>query len=194
MDKKAVVENIIKNRFLILGCAMLIAGTFFGMSMLKIIPEEICVNLYNFISKTSDDLFNLFINKFSFPFLIMICLYFSGTSIFGVFSALLGIFINGFIFGFENSLKYEFIGINYIVNSTINFFTSAVFINLILVIMTENSIFYSRQLSDIICNKNPEKSHYNTKNMHVKFLTFTVILAIISFISACFSLFIQPVL
>ena len=194
MDKKAVVENIIKNRFLILSCAMLIAGTFFGMSMLKIIPEEICVNLYNFISKTSDDLFNLFINKFSFPFLIMICLYFSGTSIFGVFSALLGIFINGFIFVLENSLKYEFIGINYIVNSTINFFTSAVFINLILVIMTENSIFYSRQLSDIICNKNSEKSHYNAKNMHVKFLTFTVILAIISFISACFSLFIQPVL
>lgn len=194
MDKKVIYENIYKNRFLIINCVVLIFGTIFGTSMLKIIPEEICENFYGFVSKQSSDLFNVFINRFSFPFIILLFLYFSGTSLLGMFSALAAIFINGFFYGFENSINYKFSGIDYVVNSLVIYFTSAVFMNFMIIVMAENSIFSSKQLHNIIDNKNPEKSHYNAKKSSVKFITFTVFAALISLISSAFLLFIQSVL
>ena len=106
MDKKVIYENIYKNRFLIISCVVLIFGTIFGTSMLKIIPEEICENFYGFVSKQSSDLFNVFINRFSFPFIILLFLYFSGTSLLGMFSALAAIFINGFFYGFGTFISF----------------------------------------------------------------------------------------
>lgn len=173
---------------------MLVFGTIFGTSMLKIIPEEICENFYGFVSKQSSDLFNVFINRFSFPFIILLFLYFSGTSLLGMFSALAAIFINGFFYGFENSINYKFSGMDYVVNSLVIYFTSAVFMNFMIIVMAENSIFSSKQLHNIIDNKNPENSHYNAKKSSVKFITFTVFAALISLISSAFLLFIQSVL
>ena len=194
MDKKVIYENIYKNRFLIISCVVLVFGTIFGTSMLKIIPEEICENFYGFVSKQSLDLFNVFINRFSLPFIILLFLYFSGTSLLGMFSALAAVFISGFFFGFENSINYKFSGMDYVINSLVIYFTSAVFMNFMIIVMAENSIFSSKQLHNIISNKNPEKSHYNAKKLSVKFITFTVFAALISLISAGFSLFIQSVL
>ncbi len=192
--KKEIFDCIYKNRFLIINCIVLIFGTLFGMSMLKIVPEEIQKNLFTYISNSSPEFINILINRFSFPFLVLIGIYLSGTSIFGSITAPLIVFINGFFFGFENAVKYRFTGMDYIINSLIVFFTSAVFINFILIIMAENSIFYSRQLLSCVTNNNLEKPHYNAKKLSVKFITFTAFFAFVSTISAYFSRFIQSVL
>ena len=135
MDKKVIYENIYKNRFLIISCVVLVFGTIFGTSMLKIIPEEICENFYGFVSKQSSDLFNVFINRFSFPFIILLFLYFSGTSLLGMFPALAAVFISGFFFGFENALNFKFLGMDYIVTALVIFFTSSIFLNFIILII-----------------------------------------------------------
>ncbi len=194
MDRKLIWDTFYKNRFLILSCLMLVLGTFFGTSMLKIIPEELSENLFGFVSKSSSEFINIFINRFSFPFIILFGIYLSGTCILGNFTAPAMIFINGFFFGFENALNFKFLGLNYAVSALVVFFTSAVFIDFIVLIMSENSICLSQQLLKCISNKNNEKPHYNAKNLTVKFISFTVIFAIICLISAGFYKFIQAVL
>ena len=173
---------------------MLILGTFFGTSMLKIIPEELSENLFGFVSKSSSEFINIFINRFSFPFIILFGIYLSGTCILGNFTAPAAIFINGFFFGFENALNFKFTGMDHVVSALVIFFTSAVFIDFILLIMSENSIYSSRQLSKCVSNKNDEKPHYNAKNLTVKFISFTAVFAIICLISAGFYKFIHSVL
>ncbi len=194
MDKKNIYEIIYKNRFLILTCSMLILGTIFGTSMLKVMPDEFSRNLFEIVSKTSTDFMNIFINKFIFSFFILSGLFFSGTGIFGSFTVPFLILINGLLFGMENALNYNFSGMDYIFNSLINFSTSALFINFLLIIMSENSIFSSKQISKAVFENSNEKTHYNAKKITVKFITFTVIFTIISLISACFYKFIQPIL
>ena len=194
MDKKTIFSTVYKNRFLFLICSMLILGTFFGTVVLKIIPENIAENLFGFVSKSSLDFKGIFINSFSFPFIIIIGIYLSGTGIFGSFTAPAILFINGFFFGFENALNYKFSGMNYIINSVIIFFTLTVFIDFMMIVLSENSIYYSKQLAACLNDKNTEKPHYNAKKITVKFVTFTVILAVVSFISSCFYKFIQPIL
>lgn len=194
MDRKVIWNALYKNRFLILSCLMLILGTFFGTSMLKIIPEELSENLFGFVSKSSSEFINIFINRFSFPFIILFGIYLSGTCILGNFTAPAAIFINGFFFGFENALNFKFTGMDHTVSALVIFFTSAVFIDFILLIMSENSIYSSRQLSKCVSNKNDEKPHYNAKNLTVKFIGFTAVFAIICLISAGFYKFIHSVL
>ncbi len=194
MDRKIIVDTFIKNRFLILSCLMLVFGTLFGTSMLKIIPEELSSNLFNLISRTSSDFINVFINRFSFPFIILIGIYLSGTGIFGKFTSLVLLFIYGFFLGFEDAINFKFSGMDYIVSALVIFFTSAVFINFILLIMAENSIYSSRQLLKCLYDKTSEKPHYNTKKLTVKFISFTAISAIICLVSALFYKFIQSVL
>ena len=194
LDRKLIWNALYKNRFLILSCLMLILGTFFGTSMLKIIPEEISGNLFECISKSTSDYINIFINRFSFPFIILFGIYLSGTGILGNFTASAVIFINGFFFGFENALNFKFSGMDHTVSALVIFFTSAVFIDFILLIMSENSIYLSRQLSKCVSNKNDEKPHYNAKKLTVKFISFTAVFAVICLISAGFYKFIQSVL
>ena len=194
MERKIIFETVYKNRFLILNCLMLFLGTIFGTSMLKIIPEELSGNLFAFVSKSSSDFINIFINRFSFPFIILTGIYFSGTGIFGSFTAPAMIFISGFFFGFENALNFKFSGMDHVVSALVIFFTSVVFIDFILLIMSENSIYLSLQLSKCVSNRNDEKQHYNAKNLTVKFISFTAVFAVICLISAGFYKFIQSVL
>ena len=194
MDKKLIFNVVYKNRFMVISCIMLILGTLFGNSVLKIIPEEISENLFEFISKSTSDFINIFINRFSFPFIILIGIYLSGTGILGCFTAPAILFINGFFFGFENALNFKFLGMNYVVSALVVFFTSAVFIDFILLIMSENSIQSSLRLLNCVSNKNVEKTHYNTRNLTVKFISFTVIFVIICLIYTVFYKFIQSVL
>ena len=64
----------------------------------------------------------------------------------------------------------------------------------ILLIMSENSIRSSLQLLNCVSDKYDEKTHYNAKNLTVKFIGFTVIFVIICLISSVFYKFIQSVL
>ena len=194
MDKKTLYNALYKNRFLIINCLMLVFGTMFGTSMLKVMPEELSTNLFEFIEKPSTDFLNLFTDKFTFPFLTLFGIYLSGTGILGKFTAPFLIFITGFFFGFENAINYKFSGLDYIVDSLIIFFLSTIFIDFLLIIMSENSVFSSLALSETISQNTPEKPHYNAKKITVKFVAFTVIFVIICLIYSAFYKFIQPIL
>lgn len=194
MDKKALYRNIYENRFLIISCAVLIFGTVFGMSMLKVIPAEITENYHKLISESNYEIINLFINRFSLSFMVIMCLYLSGTSVLGIFSAPAAVFLNGLFIGFQNAVNYKYSGMDHIINSLILFFTSTVFSNYFILIMSESALIYSGRLIDTVSGKTTEKAHYNAKKLTVKLIGFTVVLAVISMISAVFTSFIQPVL
>ena len=40
MDRKMFIDSLIKNKYLILICVVIVLGTFFGVSMLKFLPNE----------------------------------------------------------------------------------------------------------------------------------------------------------
>lgn len=191
MDKIFDLNTVLKNRFLILSCAVLILGTVFGTSMLKFLPEEVLKNLFGFLSNRPSDFMNEFINKLSFPLLILISLYFSGSGIFGSFTAPFLVFIYGAFYGFENSLNYMFYGADYIVSCMISFFTGTFFYGFAILLMSENSIFSSKSIMNCIKGKSEEKPHYNAKKQAVKLVAFTACFAIISVFSAFISLFVR---
>lgn len=194
MDKNTVLNSIHKNKLLIICCTVLILGTAFGMSMLKIIPKEISENLFNFISTSSKNTANIFLNRFSFSFLVLICIFLSGTSTLGSITTYIIIFVDGLFFGFENALNYNHIGVNYIITSIVVFFSSKIFIDFMLIMMAESAIVQSRQLTLAVSSSNSEKPYYNAKKLCIKFLAFTVCFVFISAFSAFFIKFIQSVL
>ena len=61
MDRKTLFKRVLKNRYLILVCLILILGTYFGTCVLKIIPENIAENLFGFVSKSALDFKGVFI-------------------------------------------------------------------------------------------------------------------------------------
>lgn len=191
MERKLIMNAVIKNRFLILSCLMLICGTFFGMGMIRYLPEEICKNIFNFISVFQKDYLNIFLNIFSFPFLILLALFFSGSCIFGNLTAPFLIFVFGAVEGFENSVVYMFLGENYIIYEMIYYLTGTVCFNYILIIMSENSLAAVKKLNYSIKETNSEKPYYNAKNQIVKFVAFTFVFVVISSFSAFIYVFVN---
>lgn len=191
IERKLIFDTVYKNRFLILSCVVLIAGTFFGTSMLKYLPENICKNLYSFISQNPESFSTEFLNKFCFPFMILICIYLAGFSALGCITSLAAVFINGAFFGLENGLNYMFSGTDYIISGLISFFTAKLYFCFMLIIMAESTVFLSRRISEKLKNNSAEIPHYNAKNQTVKFITFTFAFAIFSAVSAYISMFIR---
>lgn len=191
MDRKAIVDAIYKNRFLILICTVLILGTLFGIYVLKILPENICRNLYGFISENSNNFANEMLNRFSFPFIILTAEFFAGFSLLGKFTSPAATFINGVFFGFENGLKYMFLGKDFITSGVISYFTSTLYFGFFVILMAEASVCCSKQLYFSIKNSNTEKTLYNAKKQTVKFITFTLIIAVFSAFSAFISCIIR---
>ena len=192
MEKKLIFSDIYKNRFLILSCLMLISGTIFGTSMLRFLPEEVLENLYGFLSEQTENFPNEFINRFFFPFAVLMGLYFSGSGIFGRFTAPVLVFIYGSVFGLENSLKFMFSGADYLMDSMILFFSGTFFFGFSLLIMSENSIFSSKGIVSCIKGKNDGKPLYNAKKQAIKFAAFTACFIIISAFSAFITQFLRP--
>ena len=54
MSKKTVLATLKKNRYLIISCAVLIAGIVFGTAVLKYLPNELCRSIYEITSKESE--------------------------------------------------------------------------------------------------------------------------------------------
>ena len=191
---KEYFEYIYKNRYLLLSCVVLLLGTVFGTSMLKIMSDEICRNIYIFISSDTDNLQNIFMNIFAFPFLTLILIFLSGTSFLGKITVPLMIFINGFVYGLKNAIFYSNSGADYITYDVISFFTSTLFFAFSLIIMSENSIVMSNMILEFIKKPNAEKPHYNAKKQYVKLATFTAVFVLISILSAQITLFIRSAL
>lgn len=175
MDRKKTFELLLKNRFLILSCVVLILGTLFGTSVLKIIPEEVCGNLFIIISEKSESFMGCFLNKFCFSFVILLGIYLSGFSIIGTVLTFSTIFINGMVYGIQNGILYMFYSSDYILSGLLSYALSTLYFGFLIIIMAESSVFSSRRILDILKNKNTEKTHYNAKNQTVKFFTFTAI-------------------
>ncbi|MBQ7124218.1 MAG: hypothetical protein IJO01_06365 [Oscillospiraceae bacterium] len=175
MDRKKTFELLLKNRFLILSCVVLILGTLFGTSVLKIIPEEVCGNLFIILSEKSESFMGCFLNKFCFSFVILLGIYLSGFSIIGTVLTFSTIFINGMVYGIQNGILYMFYSSDYILSGLLSYALSTLYFGFLIIIMAESSVFSSRRILDILKNKNTEKPHYNAKNQTVKFFTFTAI-------------------
>ena len=179
MDRKMFSESAAKNKFLIIICVILILGTFFGLSMLKFLPDEFKKNLFIFLSSEPEKIYNVIINKFTFPFITLFCLYFSGTSLIGNIISLITIFIYGSVYGFRNGIIYMFNQNDYILKEIISYFSGTLFFGFLLILMAENSFNSALQIRFDIKKENKEKPHYNARKYTVKFFGFTVVFAII---------------
>lgn len=165
-------------------CAVLVFGGIIGTSVLKILPENVIVNLFSFLNNENENFKSIFMNRFCFPAVILMVIYFSGFGLLGRFTALFAMFINGAFFAFENGLKYMFFGAEYFSKSMVSYFTATIFMFFLLLIMTENAICSSSLLNMIINNKNAEKPHFKAKKITVKFVAFTSAFAVFSAFSA----------
>ncbi|MBR5310017.1 MAG: hypothetical protein IKU42_02695 [Oscillospiraceae bacterium] len=194
MDRKEIFDTILKNRILILCCAMLIFGALFGICVLKILPETVCKNLFLFLSQKNENFINLFLNGFCFPATVLTAIYLSGFGLFGRFTALSALFINGVFYAFENGINYMFFGIGFFTKSMVTYFTSTLFIGFMLIIMAENAFYSSRLLSIIVEYNNAEKPHFKAKNLNIKYFTFTIVFALFSAFSAYISVILQKIL
>lgn len=194
MDKKEAIKIIYKNRVLIMFCAVLIFGSIFGICVLKIIPEEVCENLFLISSKNTENFFGEFLNKFCFSAIMLTMVYFSGLSIVGKYTSFFAVFLNGACFSFINGINYMFAGTEYFINAVVSYFTSAFYFGFMLIIMAENSFFSSVAITEIIKSNNAEKAHFKAKNITVKYIGFTAVLALFSAFSAYISIVIQSIL
>lgn len=194
MDKKIVINALYKNRILLMLCAVLIIGGVFGISVLKIIPENICKNLFIMTSKTTENFLNEFLNKFSLSAVFLILIYSAGLSIIGKYTSVFFVFAYGIFNTFASGLNYMFFGSQNFVNSVISYFTSALYFGFMLIIMAENSFYSSLALNEAVKNNNAEKARFKAKNLTVKFIGFTAVFAIFSAFSAYISIVIQSVL
>ena len=190
MDRKIVINALKKNKYLILICTVIVLGTFFGVSMLKFLPNEFEKNLFIFLSSEPKDIYNIIINKFAFPFIALFCLYFSGTSLIGNLTAIITMFLYGTVYGFQNGIFYAFGQNDHIFKEMISYFSGTVFFVFLLIIMAENSFFSSIRIKNAIKKTDQEKPHYDAKKQTVKFITFTVVFATISVFSSFFEKFI----
>lgn len=190
MDKKHIFEELYKNRWLILICTVLILGSFFGTSITDILPENICKNIFEFMSEKTESFTKEFINIFSFPFAVLFTLYLSGLSIPGYISSFVVIFIFGMINALKNSIIYMFLGSEFVIENFINFLTADIILLVMIIVMAESSFFASKKIIRCIKNTSDEKPIYNAKNNTVKLITFTAIFVIISSFSAYLRLFI----
>ncbi len=184
MDKKIILSTIYKNRFLLILCSVLIAGTFFGTYAAEKIPHETGENLFLLFAEEPEGFIRIFINRFCFPFAILLGIYLSGNSVLGIFSSPVCVFLNGMLFGFEKAVNYEFSGAENILKSVFFYFTATLYFLFFQIILAESSIEASIGITDIIKGKVKEKAQYNAKKHTVKFITFTFIFVIIATISA----------
>ncbi len=189
INRKQIFEIALKNRYIIILSIMLILGTVFGTSMLNILPEIICKNIFAFLSKETSDFYNNFFNIFSLSFFFLTASYLSGFSLIGSFFVPAIVFSNGIFYGFKNAVFYKFSGNEYILSSVLNLIITELFFVFLLIILSESAIFLSKSYSEKSKNQQnnpPEKSHYNARNHSVKFIAFTAISVIVSVFSAYF--------
>ena len=193
MDKKNVMAEIYKNRFLIIVCIVLIAGTFIGSYSAEKIPEEMNRNIQMIFSEEPKAFAGIFMNRFVFQFIILFAIFYSGNNIFGAFSVPFFVFISGLFFGIERTINYRNFGADNIIHAIVLYFTATVYYLFFHLIMAENSMDSSIKLYGIIKNNNAEKTLYNAKKHIVKLLAFTLLFAIISMISAYIFILLEPV-
>lgn len=194
MDRKMIFNMVYKNRNLIMCCAVLIFGCVFGISVLKLLPESVSGNLFSILSRNTNDFGSIFFNNFSFPAIIFTAVFLSGFSLLGRLSSLFSVFTNGAVFSFVNGMNYMFLGAENFVNSVVLYVILTVYYEFMLIILAENAIFASDCIKKCINSKNEEKPHYNAKKITVKYIGFTVILAVFSAFSAYISIILRSVL
>lgn len=191
MDKNKILSEIIKNRILICCCAVIIFGTIIGMILCDIIPEQMSENIRSFLKADKNSFSGRFFDVFSFPFTVLLMLYFCGFSLLGKINSFIILFIFGTVFGFGKSLDFSFSGAGFIFENVISFFTSAMYFIFFIIIMAESSVASSVAISKTVNGKTSEKPHYNAGKQSVKFITFTGFFLIISAISSYISILIQ---
>lgn len=189
MSKEKIFETLRKNRYLIFSCFVLICGIVFGTAVLKYIPDELCKNIYEIISKESSDFFINFIDKFTLPFIILTALYLSGFSAAGQITAALAVFINGTIYGIKNAVNYSFMGADFLISDLLEYFTFTIYIGFLTLIMSENALASAKKILISLKSDLPEKPHYNAKKITVKYVTFTAVFAAFS----AFSVFVSGI-
>ncbi len=194
MDRKIIFGEVYKNKILILCCAVLITGSVFGISVLRLLPENIATNIYAFLSRETSGFFNLFLNNFCFPAAVLTAVYFAGFSLLGNFTVHFIMFMYGIFYTFINGINYMFCGAEYFINSVIIYFTLMLYYGFMLIIFGENAVYSSNIIKNCLKNTNPEKSHYKAKKLTVKFISFTAVLAFFSLFSAYISVILQQVL
>ena len=178
--------TIKQNRYLIISCLILIYGITIGTFLIKFIPNDLCKNIFDLISNNSVSVKTKFFDLFIMSFSVLALEFIFGMNLCGNLINNIILFFNGIIIGICKSLNFHFLGTDFIFNSAIEYFTYTVFVEFVIIIMSESALQFSKQLRAEI-NQNTEKNGLKLKKYTVKFIAFTLITAIFSLLSAYIS-------
>lgn len=184
MSAKKVLDLVLKNKFLIICCAVLILGTVFGTLVLKYLPEKLCGELLLLASPKADSFLTGFINRIALPLIILTSLYLSGFSAAGHATSAAAVFICGAIMGIKSAVNYLYSGTGFFLTALAEYFTFSLYVCFLLITMAESSFFSSQQIYIRAYRPSREISHTYAGNATVMYIAFTAASALFAAFSA----------
>ena len=183
---KKIMQTVKQNKYLIISCMILTYGIIIGTFLIKFIPENLCEKIFALIANNHPSLKTKFFDLFIMSFSVLTLEFIFGMNLCGNLINNVILFFNGIVLGICKSINFYYLGTNFILDSAIEYFTYTVFVEFVIILMAESALKFSKQLL-IEINQNGEKNSIKFKNYIVKYITFTCIIIIFSFLSAYIS-------
>lgn len=190
MVKNRIGKTLLKNRYLTVSCLLLLFGTILGIVALKSLPEELFQKICILVTTQKSDFFHIFCDQFIFSEILLSAVFLSGFSLSGHLTNGTTVLLSGIIYGIKNSASYTVFGSDHVISALIEFFIFYLFYVYLFLTMAECSFQQTQKLFLSALKEKDEKTHYNAKSHAVKFICFTVLLALFSVLYAYLSLLI----
>lgn len=181
------MKEIIKNKYLLAACGLLLTGVVIGVCVLGFLPEELKNQLGTFVLKDSKGVLNSAMNRFTLPFFVLLLLYIGGFNAVGYITVAFSMLCFGTVYGIKSALNFYYLGSDFIINAVADYLTFSVYSAFLIITMAESSFLSSQHIYIQINGKAPDKQLYNAKNQTVKLITFTAVMAIFSLLSGYIS-------
>lgn len=177
------IKELLKNKYLLIACALLLTGTVIGSCVLNFLPEELKIQLGSFVLKDGKSILNIALDRFTLPFFALLILYIGSFNAVGHITATVALMSFGTVYGIKESLNFSFYGEEFIIKAAANYFTFSVYVLFLVATMAESCFLSAQSVYKELHGGSSEKAHYNAKNQTVKLITFTAITVLFSLLS-----------
>lgn len=151
-----VLNFVSKNRIIIFLCAVFVLGFVFGiLSKQKSLQNYFKLYIQEFVTiRCSASFVKVALNSFFESLTFVFILYALGTSVFGMITSPIMIFLKGYFFGGLLSLLYSQFSLRGIAFNAVIILPSAIFLVLAILLSGENSIRFSCLLARLTIREN----------------------------------------